>query len=38
MTAVVNKIATPMPPAMRWSLAVEGRSLNSRKKHPLYFI
>jgi hypothetical protein len=38
MPAVISKMATPMPPAMRWIVAVEDHGLDSLEKQPMFFI
>jgi hypothetical protein len=38
MPAVIIKMAIPMLPAMRWVIAVDGCSWDSRKKELIFFI
>jgi hypothetical protein len=35
---IINKMATPMPSALRRSIALEGCCLNSREIQPMFFI
>jgi hypothetical protein len=38
IAAVIPKMAIPMPPAMRWIVAVLGCSSNSLENQPTFFI